>query len=66
MQQLAAAKLIFPQPQPEGDDRFADRSGGLITFETKDIEEATRIVAGDPFVSENLIEDKWIKEWVME
>ncbi len=45
---------------------FADRSGGLITFETENIEEATRIIMNDPFVSEDLLEDKWIKEWVME
>ena len=45
---------------------FADRSGGLITFETDDIETATKTAMNDPFVLENLIEDKWIKEWVVE
>jgi uncharacterized protein YciI len=45
---------------------FADRSGGLITFEAESIEGATRIVTDDPFVREDLLEDKWIKEWVVE
>jgi uncharacterized protein YciI len=39
---------------------FADRSGGLITFE------AESIVVNDPFVSEDLLEEKWIKEWMVE
>ncbi len=45
---------------------FADRSGGLITFEAESIEEATRIIVNDPFVSEDLLEDKWIKQWMVE
>ncbi len=45
---------------------FADKSGGLITFEAENIEEATRIISNDPFVSENLIQEKWIKEWIVE
>ena len=45
---------------------FSDRSGGLITFEAESMERATGIVMGDPFVTENLIEDRWIKEWVVE
>lgn len=45
---------------------FSDRSGGLITFETETIEEATKIAMDDPFVLENLIENKWVKEWIVE
>ncbi len=45
---------------------FADRSGGLITFEAESIEEATRIITSDPFVTKDLLEDKWIKEWIVE
>ncbi len=45
---------------------FADRSGGMITFEEKDIEKATKIIMDDPFISENLIKRKWIKEWISE
>lgn len=45
---------------------FSDRSGGLITFESDSFEEATEIVLNDPFVLEDLIEDKWIKEWLVE
>jgi uncharacterized protein YciI len=44
---------------------FADRSGGLITFETESLEEATSIIMNDPFVLEDLIENKWIKEWIL-
>ncbi|MBI5026818.1 MAG: hypothetical protein HZC12_08885 [Nitrospirae bacterium] len=45
---------------------ITDRTGGLITFEAGDIEEATKIIINDPFVSQNLLESKWIKEWVAE
>ena len=45
---------------------FADRSGGLIIFEANDIEEATKLILSDPFVLKDLLEDKWIKEWLAE
>jgi uncharacterized protein YciI len=45
---------------------FSDRSGGLITFEAENREEATTIIMNDPFILKNLIEDKWIKEWIVE
>ncbi len=45
---------------------FADRTGGLITFETESIEKATSIIMNDPFVLQNLLENKWVKEWAVE
>ncbi len=45
---------------------FADRSGGLITFEAENLEEAAQIIANDPFVLENLLEERWTKEWMVE
>ena len=45
---------------------FADRTGGMITFEAESIEEAAKITDNDPFVLQNLLESKWIKEWVVE
>lgn len=42
---------------------FADRSGGLIMFEVESAEEATRLVASDPFVTERLIAMSWLKQW---
>jgi uncharacterized protein YciI len=45
---------------------FADRSGGLIIFEAESIADATSIVMNDPFVSEALLEDRWVKEWAVE
>ena len=45
---------------------FADRTGGLIAFEAEGIEKATSIIMNDPFVSQGLLEDKWIKEWAVE
>jgi hypothetical protein len=45
---------------------FADRSGGLILFAAQNLEEATEIILRDPFLQENLIEQKWIKEWMPE
>lgn len=45
---------------------FADHSGGLISFTAQNLEEATEIILRDPFIQENLIEQKWIKEWMPE
>jgi uncharacterized protein YciI len=45
---------------------FADRSGGLITFEADSVHEAELVVAGDPFVREELLESSVVKEWVAE
>jgi uncharacterized protein YciI len=44
---------------------FADRTGGLITFDADDAE-AERAVRGDPFVLEGLVEAKWLKRWTAE
>jgi uncharacterized protein YciI len=43
---------------------FGDRSGGLILFEAEDIERATSLAFNDPFVSHDVIENKWLKEWI--
>jgi uncharacterized protein len=43
---------------------FADRSGGLITFQAGSVTEAERLVAHDPFVREDLLERRWVKEWI--
>jgi uncharacterized protein YciI len=45
---------------------FADRSGGLITFEVNSNEEAERLIVGDPFVQQDLLEASWMKEWITE
>ena len=42
---------------------FADRSGGLLTFDCGSIQDATKAVASDPFVTESLVESSWLKEW---
>ncbi len=41
---------------------FTDKQIGVITFEAKNLEEAKKIILDDPFVYEDLIEHKWIKE----
>lgn len=43
---------------------FADRSGGLITFQAGSVTEANQLVAHDPFVREDLLERRWVKEWI--
>lgn len=43
---------------------FADKSGGLITFEAGSVEEAERYVSNDPLAKKGLIEQKYIKEWM--
>jgi uncharacterized protein YciI len=45
---------------------FSDRTGGLISFAASNLQEATEIILQDPFVIEDLIEQKWIKEWARE
>ena len=45
---------------------FADRSGGSISFVASSLEEAIEIIMQDPFVINDLIEQKWIKEWIVE
>jgi uncharacterized protein YciI len=45
---------------------FADRTGGLISFVASNAEEAAEIIQQDPFILEDLIDQKWIKEWVLE
>jgi uncharacterized protein YciI len=45
---------------------FADRSGGLITFEADAFEQAEGIIAVDPFVQEQLLESSVVKQWMPE
>jgi hypothetical protein len=44
----------------------ADRSGGLITFGVGSLSEAGQLVAGDPFVREDLLQRRWVKEWAID
>jgi hypothetical protein len=45
---------------------FADRSGGLITFEAGSLEAVERIIAADPFAREELLESSVVKVWIPE
>jgi uncharacterized protein YciI len=45
---------------------FADRLGGLITFEADSFEQAEAIIAADPFVQEQLLESSVVKQWMPE
>ena len=45
---------------------FADRSGGLVMFEAPTLEEATEIAGRDPFVAQDVVESRWVKEWLPE
>jgi len=42
---------------------FADRSGGLITFDVDETGQAEEAVANDPFVREGLIGRSWLRQW---
>jgi hypothetical protein len=57
-------KTVAPKEYMGGP--FADRTGGLISFLASNLEEATEIILRDPFVLEDLIAEKWIKEWIVE
>lgn len=43
---------------------FADRSGGLITFDAESPERAEELVSRDPFLCEQLLERHSIKPWI--
>ena len=45
---------------------FADRTGGLITFQADDDQQAQRAVDTDPFVQEGLLKAHWLKQWTPE
>jgi uncharacterized protein YciI len=45
---------------------FGDRSGGLITFEANSSDEAEQLVANDPFIREDLVDHRWVKEWMID
>lgn len=45
---------------------FVHRSGGVITFEGRSLEQAEQIVAMDPFLQKHLLQDHWVKEWMVE
>lgn len=45
---------------------FGDRTGGLISFVAPSLQKATNIVLQDPFILDDLISQKWIKEWLLE
>lgn len=45
---------------------FADRSGGLVTFEARDLETAKEYVSRDPFVLLDLLDNSWVREWSVE
>lgn len=44
---------------------FEDRTGGLITFDAND-SAAEGAVLEDPFVREDLVEARWLKQWTPE
>ena len=44
---------------------FEDRTGGLITFDAND-SAAEGAVLGDPFVREDLVEARSLKQWTPE
>ena len=45
---------------------FGDRTGGMITFLVPNLQAAMEFILRDPFIREDLIEEKWVKEWIPE
>ncbi|HXJ63138.1 MAG TPA: YciI family protein [Actinomycetota bacterium] len=45
---------------------FTDRSGGTITFEAGSQAEAERLVGDDPFARDDLLENLWVKQWMVD
>ncbi len=44
---------------------FGDRSGGMITFKAENLERAEQLADQDPFVIEDLLDNRWLKEWIV-
>jgi uncharacterized protein YciI len=44
---------------------FAQRDGGMIIFSAESLEEAEKTAQGDPFVTEGIIDQMWVKEWAV-
>jgi uncharacterized protein YciI len=69
IRQLVPAHIQYWQSRDVPDymgGPFADRTGGLITFSVTSLDDAQQIIMDDPFVREQLIEQGWIKEWLIE
>lgn len=45
---------------------FADRSGGLITFQADSPAEAEQLVDNDPFLRDRLLSRWWFEPWLVE
>jgi uncharacterized protein YciI len=44
---------------------FKDRSGGMLSFSAPDLDAATAICENDPFVKKGLVNQYWVKEWLV-
>ena len=44
---------------------FGDRTGGLISFSAADLSEAELICSNDPYIKEGLVQEYWVKEWLV-
>ena len=44
---------------------FADRQGGMVVFDADSLSEADRLAADDPFRRRDLIDQYWLKEWLV-
>jgi uncharacterized protein YciI len=45
---------------------FSDRTGGMISFLSPDKSAAEQLANQDPFVIEDCISERWLKEWLVE
>ncbi len=45
---------------------FSDRSGGMILFNADSVNTAEELAMNDPFVINELLKIRWIKEWIKE
>jgi len=42
---------------------FADRDGGMIIFSAGSLDDAEKMAQGDPFVTEKIIDQLWVRQW---
>ncbi|HOO70876.1 MAG TPA: YciI family protein [Spirochaetota bacterium] len=52
-------------PESFSDGPFRDRSGGLVLFPADDLDTAESLCKNDPYVKEGLIEEYFVREWLI-
>jgi uncharacterized protein YciI len=45
---------------------FADKTGGIVSFRAENLDQISDIILNDPLNKQNLVENRLIKEWMID